>query len=446
MEFNRRARYVEDVPHGELGMKIAIIGAGSRCFGAGQIVDLFSCRELDGRGITLSLVDLDESALALMTQFATRLKEHTGSDIAVESSTDRRRALPGAKYVITAVARARMPLWEQDFRVPLAHGFRHVLGEDGGPGALFHALRSLNLILPICGDIEELCPRAKLFNFTNPEARVLHAIRHLTRVDATGFCHGVFSAEQALCRYLNATLDELEIVSAGMNHFYCILQVHDRKTGKDRLPEALTKARADSAAPPLFRKMAQVFGVFTFPSDDHIGEYLSFGSEFHGVKWHYGQECRKVSLQPPPSRWFEDYAQGRRPIDEKMLRPSGELAVPVICDIELDRGSERSAVNVLNSEGYIENLPLTAVVEVPARVDAKGIHPRKVGPIPEPFAAYMRTQFSIHDLLTEAYRQRSKQLLLQALLLDPCVNSIVEAEKLLEEMLDLQRDFLPSFA
>ena len=30
--------------------------------------------------------------------------------------------------------------------------------------------------------LEELCPRARLFNFTNPEARVLHAITHLTNV------------------------------------------------------------------------------------------------------------------------------------------------------------------------------------------------------------------------------------------------------------------------
>jgi alpha-galactosidase/6-phospho-beta-glucosidase family protein len=36
-------------------------------------------------------------------------------------------------------------------------------------------------------------------------------------------------------------------------------------------------------------------------------------------------------------------------------------------------------------------------------------------------------------------------LLLQALLMDSVVNSIVEAEKMLDEMLALQRDFLPEF-
>ena len=57
----------------------------------------------------------------------------------------------------------------------------------------------------------------------------------------------------------------------------------------------------------------------------------------------------------------------------------------------------------------------------------------------------MRTQFSIISLLTEAYRSRSRKLLLQALLLDPTVNSITAASRMLDEMLVLQSDFLPSF-
>ncbi len=402
--------------------------------------------------MTLVLVDEDESALDLMTRLARRIRDHAGSDVQIESATDRRQALPGASYVITAVARRRYELWEQDFRVPLAHGFRHVLGENGGPGALFHGLRSLNLIIPICRDIEKLAPDALLLNFTNPEARVLQGILGLSAVRAAGLCHGVFGAEGAIRRYLEAGPEDLEIVSAGMNHFYCIQKVIDKRTGEDRTQEAVDKALADEGmrkSSPLFAKMVEVFGVFTFPSDDHIGEYLAFGAEFSGAKWPYGIESRPVRAKEPPRATappLEEYADGTRPLDEGILASSGEIAVPVICDIELDRGSRRSAVNVMNSEGYIENLPRDVVVEVPATVDAGGIHPLPVGAIPETYAAYMRTQFSINKLVVEAYRTGSKRLLLQALLLDPCVNSITAAEAMLDEMLDLQKDFLPELA
>jgi alpha-galactosidase len=397
----------------------------------------------------LSLVDVDERALDTMTKLAERIKQHTGSDIALHSTTDRTEALPGADYVITAVARKRMELWEQDFRVPLAHGFRHCLGENGGPGALFHALRSFELIMPICRDVERLCPDALLLNFTNPESRVLHAILHLTQVKAIGICHGVFGALEAISEYLRRPIDEFEVVSAGINHFYCVLSAKERATGKERLPELVQMAAADrsSGEASLFNTLAEVFGIFTFPSDDHIGEYLSYGSEFTGVKWPYGHESRAVSEDGRPGRpSLEAYASGEVGLDEHILGPSGELTVPIITDIELNTGNVRPAVNVLNTEGYIANLPREAAVEVPARVDGEGVHPCSVGPLPEAFAAILRTQCTINSLVTEAYRTRDRKLLLQALLLDPNVNSVTGATRLLDEMLALQREFLPEFA
>ncbi len=428
-------------------MKIVIIGAGSASFGVSMIRDLLVCPELGSRGASLHLVDTDATALDRAMLFAAKLREHTGSDMALEKSLDRRSALDGADFVIVSVARKRYELWEQDFRVPLAHGFRHCLGENGGPGAAFHALRSFELVIPICKDIEEICPDALVLNFTNPEMRVLHAINHLTGVRAAGLCHGIGGAIDTLQTVLDRPADEFKIVSAGMNHLYAVLQVTDKQTGEDLLGEAKRRVLAAPAGevPPLFRRILDVFDVFSFPSDDHIGEYVAFAEEFLGVKWPYGQESRPVVPNPPgpePS-WFDNFLDGTGPLPEWFLNPSGELAVPIICDIDGDRKMYREAVNVLNTDLSIENLPPGAAVEVPATVDAAGIHPEKVGPLPEPFAAIIRPQLTIAELLTEAYRTGSKKLVLQALLLDPVVDNTAEAEKMLDEMLELQADFLP---
>ncbi len=430
-------------------MKIVLIGAGSKDFGRGQVVDLMSSKDLVGQNVTFMLVDMNEQALAVMARFAQKMKEHFASDVKIETETDRTKALPGADYVITSVARKRMELWEQDFRIPLSYGFRHVLGENGGPGALFHALRSFELVIPICRDIEALCPKATLLNFTNPEARVLHAISTLTNVKAYGICHGFFSARDYTAKYLNRPAQELEVTSAGMNHIYQVLSVKDKKTGEELFPQVLAKAKADAGLPPLFRKLVEIFDVLTYCSDDHFGEYLSFGSEFAGIKWHYGQECKKVTLQPstevPRPVLLEEYANGKRPMENWMAERSGETTIPMICDILHKRKARHPAVNVLNKDLFIENLPVNGVVEIPTLVDGDGIHPIKVGTISEPLAAIYRTQYAIHNLLTEAYKTRSKRLLLQALLLDPVVNSVTAAEKMLDEMLKLQEEFLPKF-
>lgn len=426
--------------------KIVVIGAGSLSFGRGMVVDLLRSGDLRGRGLTLWLVDVDPQALEKMRQFAELVKSHVGSDIQIRATTDRTEALPGASYVVTAVSIHRWELWEQDFRVPLSHGFRHPLGENGGPGALFHALRSLELIIPICRDIERLCPDALLLNFTNPEGRVLDAILHLTKVNAVGLCHGVFSAIQFVSQYLGRPIETFELTSAGINHFYAVLKVLDKQTGEDLMPGLLEKLRRDdSFAPSVWKTLIDVFGWLTYNSDDHIGEYLSFGAEFSGVKWHYGLESRPVG-QPQPGPHFEPdpYLAGA-PLDERALRESGEIAVPVIATVELGQRRRYDAVNVLNTEAYIENLPRDVIVEVPAYCDGDGIHPIAVGPLPEAQATFMRTQVSIQRTVTEAYRTKSKNLLLQALLMDPVVNSVVEAKKMLDEMLELQQEFLPPF-
>ncbi len=430
-------------------LKIAAIGAGSG-FGRGIITEVLGTPEFSERDCELVLVDLDEQALDRMHRFALRVKDHHKSRITVSATTDRRKALPGAGYVITSVAIKRYPLWEQDFRIPIAYGFRHALGENGGPGALFHALRNFELMIPICHDMEDLCPEALLLNFTNPESRIIRAVCAMTKVRAIGLCHGAGGARWGVSEIMGRPLEELDIVSGGLNHFFWVTKIADRKTGEDLRTEFLKRALAPDcpAMPPLVRKMVEVFGLYTYPSDDHIGEYLSFGAEFTGLKWHYGQESRQVPREEPeprPSR-LEQYASGALPLDERALSDSGELAVPIIRAIELDREFWADSVNVPNNKSYVWNLQPDAVVEVPASVDGSGVHPESIGSLPEALAAYCRTQATIQGLVAEAYKERSRNLLLQALLVDPVVNSVANAEKMLDDMLTVQKEYLPEFS
>jgi len=436
-------------PVGRKPLKIVAIGAGSG-FGRGTVVDLLSSAEANELDCTLVLVDTDPGKLERMHKFALLVKEHFGSGAKVEMTGDRRTALAGANYVVTSVAIKRYPLWEQDFRVPRAYGFKHVLGENGGPGAVFHALRNFELVIPICRDMEELCPEALLLNYTNPESRIIRAVSDLTKIRAIGLCHGVFSARNGVSRILGKPVDEIDFLSGGLNHFYWVLRIADKRTGEDLYPQLRKRALSDPDCPnmpPLVKKMVEVFGLYTYPSDDHIGEYLSFAHEFTGLAWHYGLESRKVPLldpRPSPDR-LQPYVAGDKPLDDWALSRSGELAVPIILGNALDRSFRAEAVNVPNTEGYVAGLAAGTVVEVPATVDGSGIHPDKLPPIPEALLAFCRTQASIQQLVVEAYRERSRKLLLQALLVDPVVNSVQNAEKMLDYMLDLQRDYLPTF-
>ena len=130
---------------------------------------------------------------------------------------------------------------------------------------------------------------------------------------------------------------------------------------------------------------------------------------------------------------------------ESLAAPTTEAAVPIICAIELDQSARFAGLNVPNTEKYVSNLPEDAIVEVPVKVDGNGIHPIKVGSLPEGIAAMCRQQISIQNLLVEAYAERSKRTFLSALLLEPTVDSPSRAEQMMEELLARQAAYLPEF-
>jgi hypothetical protein len=76
-------------------------------------------------------------------------------------------------------------------------------------------------------------------------------------------------------------------------------------------------------------------------------------------------------------------------------------------------------------------------------VDADGLHARRMQPLPELAVALLNTQISIHRLLVEAYEHKSRNALLQALLLDPTTVSYRAAVALIDLMCDKQADVLP---
>jgi len=428
-------------------MKIALIGAGSNSFGRGVIVNVLSSRDLAKKDTTLFLMDIDRESLEKMFRFAVLVKEYRRTSVKIQAGTGYREALSGADYVITSVARKRMECWEQDFYIPLAFGFKHALGENGGPGAAFHTLRSLNLIIPICKLMERYCPDALLLNFTNPESRVCLGVNRLTRIKAVGLCHGAFSTLHTVSQVLKRKEKEIDLEVGGINHFHWVLSIRDRKTGNDLYLEFRKKIQEKNVG-PLTWMLYMKLGLLPFPSDNHIGEYIPYAYDICGPYFlRYRGEISPAGHTRHGRSQNGDIIslllKGKKKLTRDMVRPVSELAVPVIVDIEFDRGIKELAVNIPNEGRAVSNLPEDAIVEVPAVVDRQGLHPVKVGPLPESIASICRTQIAIQNLLVQAYAEKSKSLLLQALLMEPAVDSITRAEKMMDELIRVEKAFLP---
>jgi alpha-galactosidase len=136
-------------------------------------------------------------------------------------------------------------------------------------------------------------------------------------------------------------------------------------------------------------------------------------------------------------------AAGEQPIDGlRQVRSEG--AVELIEAIAGNTNAYIPTVNIPN-QGYIPNLPDGIIVEVPAMVDGAGIHGLGLPPLPEPIAELCRREAALARLVVDAAVTGSRELALQALLLDPMISDFDQAEGILNDYLEAYAEWLPQF-
>ena len=443
-------------------IKIAIVGAGSKSFGFRTACDILMSAPLCEVGIELALMDINANNLPDVERRSLAAAEKLKRKISITTTTNLEEALKNADFVVTAIEIDRFLYWAMDFHVPRKYGFQQVYGENGGPGGIFHALRNMGPIVHIAKTMERICPDALLLNFANPEQKLCEAITRLTSIKAYGLCHGVAGGRAQLAHMLDIPVENIETEACGMNHFTLFQTIRDKNTGEDLYPRLREREEkgdwlADWHDLALGRILFRRFGLWPSPATNHYGEYIRWAGEFmssemqyfydpaDGHPWETGDvpdfvyTADSVNTKRPWIRRTEDTEQE----EETELTQSSEQAVPIMEGVACGTAREIDAVNVPN-QGWIPNLPEHMVVELPATADASGVRPKQMQPLPEAIAALLRLQGSIQQLIVEAYAESSKDKLLQAILLDPVVDSYRGAVQMMEEMLELQKKLLPA--
>lgn len=422
--------------------KVVLIGAASTIFGPTTLRDLLLSPVLQGSQI--ALVDIAEQGLESTLHFGERLNDALGRGCSLSATTDRRSALPGADFVVVSVAVDRERTWKLDFEIPLRHGVRHVLGENGGPGGLSHSLRNIPLLLDIAHDVEALAPDAWVINFTNPMSRLCMALARHSRVRFVGLCHQIHEGYRLVSEALEIGIEEIQLLAAGLNHFTWILSMTHRQTGEDLYPVFREKLRhAPAGFDPLSREMYETFGLFPTGGGQHIGEYIGdawrhVGTDGYDWSWYHN---RMVQVRSD----VEDIVRGDDTVAQRWIAsPSIERAQQVLAGLWTGDGHAEEAVNVVNN-GAIANLPDGAMVEVPAQIVRDRILPMHVGPLPPGIAELCNRQIAIQELVVQAAVNGDRNAALQALALDPVVPDMDVARRVLDELLRTHAAYLPRF-
>ncbi|HIF97630.1 MAG TPA: alpha-glucosidase [Myxococcales bacterium] len=442
--------------------RIVLIGAGSAQFGFDMLGDLFQSEVLTDGHIVLH--DINPEALERVRKAGQQHIDSNALGVTLSATLSRPEALVDADFCVIAIEVGdRFALWEQDQSTPRELGLRQVFGENGGPGGLFHSLRVVPPILAICEDIREFCPDAWIFNYSNPMSRICTTVhRAFPDLHFVGLCHEIASLYQHLPVILDTPLSNIQFRAGGLNHFSVLTEVRYRDSGQDAYPEVLAKAadyfeklpdfgsimkklfddhQGTSAASDshkeniphpwaergAFRVLLEKFHCLPITTDSHIGEYLQWGQDVadHKAILDFYTYYKKWTLRGNP----------------EIKSTRSERMVKIVEAILTDQGYEEAAVNLPN-KGLLDCLPEFMVVEIPGWVDGNGVSGVRLENMPRGFSGLLANQVAIHDLSAQAIIDGSKDLVLQALLVDPIVDKVSAAEKLIDQMIALQPEYL----
>lgn len=449
--------------------KVVVIGAGSLFFGRQAIWQMVHSPHLNNG--TLALVDTDPKRLEQMATLGEMVARDNGVNLRIEAANDWNDVLPGADFVVLSFARQTVKYRGMDCAISEKYGVRMCSGDTIGPGGIFRAMREFPLILECAADIERLCPDAWVINYINPST--VHGIglmRFAPNLKSFALCDSLhmphikkrYAGRAGIIEFPDDYSDDIDrrfdMRIAGVNHFTWMLRAEF--DGRDVLPAIAESIRRQAATEDtggdtgakawlnnsIAHQLYEIFG--------YVPVCVSHTKEY--VPYYQGRGVLKDRI-PPLAIWetedryerhaamwdqVEGFVSGSTPIGQYMTTLGPDHATDIIENMVGNLGKP-FYVNTAN-RGAVTNMADDAFLELLCDVDMGGPRPRPVGEMPRGLLGLQQQVLDTHELTAEAVAKCDRTLLRRAMLTDPIVNSIADADAIIRELLEVEREALPN--
>lgn len=425
---------------------IVLSGAGNVGMTRRILSDLFLLPDVAPE-LHIVLHDIDRDRLATAQALARQLAAEAGADVPIEAHIERRTALAGADFVICQLGVGGYDSALRDFEIPARYGLRQTIADTIGIGGIFRGLRTIPAMVDLARDMTAGCPDAWLLSYTDPLVMSLWAIREATGMErVAGMCHAVRDTHAFLADAVGRETDEVSFFTAGLTHQAFVLEFE--ADGRSLYGDLSQAVQADPALGRHVRmEMWRRFGYFPTESSEHAAEY---------VPWFMRYDAEIARLGIPVAEELgragqnlHDYEQIRRGIaaGRPMLTrwQDPEIASEVLHAM-LTGQPRRANVTVANGS-LIPALPAECFVEVPADIDADGIHPIAVPHYPPQLAALNRNYLNVVELTVRAALDGDPDHVRHAAMLDPNTAATLPLDTIAElcaEMTWAHREYLPA--
>ncbi|MFF8277794.1 6-phospho-beta-glucosidase [Streptomyces lateritius] len=433
-------------------MKLTILGGGG--FRVPLVYGALLGDHAEGRVTHVTLYDLDGGRLSAIARVLAEQGAGVPDAPAVTATTDLDEALRGAGFVFSAIRVGGLEGRAADERIALAEG---VLGQETvGAGGIAYGLRTVPVAVHIARRVAALAPDAWVINFTNPAGLVTEAMSRVLGDRVIGICDSPVGLGRRVARTLGADPGEAWIDYVGLNHLGWLRGL--RVGGRDELPRLL----ADEQALGSFEE-GRLFGSEWLRSLGAIpNEYLHYyyfnretvqayrqaertrGAYLLGQQASFYEEMGKPGT-PPLATWQRTLADreatymaanreaagvGER--DEDDLESGGYEKVALALMRAIARNERATLILNVRNRTTLSVLDADAVVEVPCFVDAGGVHPVSVAPLPYHAVGLVTAVKAVEREVLAAAESGSRTAAVKAFALHPLVDSVSVARRLVD--------------
>ena len=428
-------------------MKITVIGGGSTY--TPELVNGFLERLATLPITELWLMDIDPERLNVVGGFAQRMVKAKGDPFKVVLSRNQREAIAGASYVTTQLRVGMMPARRGDEYLGLRHGL--IGQETTGVGGMAKALRTIPIILSIAKDVSEVAPGALLANFTNPAGLVTEALnRYAPDVSAVGVCNVGITTKmdilEGLEKFTGAKIesDHALLKTLGLNH----LTWHYGFTvdGEEMWPQIFPAYVAEimkEEEPEWDHRTIQTLGMIP----NYYLQYFYYTDKkfTEQKKWPPSRAEEVMEIEKDLLRQYADPTLTEPPAD--LMKRGGAYYSTLATQLINSHYNDLGQVHVVNvrNNGAVKEWPADWVLEMPAKVDSKGVHPLPADPLPASCFGLI-SQVKMYELLTvEAAVHGDRNAMYQALLTNPLGPSADKVQEVMDDMLETNKQWLPQF-
>src|ERR1035437_5924834 len=135
-------------------MKITMIGAGSIGFTRRLLQDILAVPEF--AGTTFACAELSKKNLDMGSRLCPQDTAHNHLPAKIVATTDRRRAIADADYIICMIRQGGLEAFQSDIDIPLQYGVDQCVGDTLCAGGIMYGQRTIAAMLGFCKDIREL--------------------------------------------------------------------------------------------------------------------------------------------------------------------------------------------------------------------------------------------------------------------------------------------------